>query len=59
MANIIATVNPSSSYSSGLCPSILGMILKHALSNIVISSSFYQCCGTGSYFIYKYVIIED
>ena len=40
----MATVNPSSSYSSDLCPVISGIIPKQALSNIVILLSS-QCYG--------------
>ena len=47
-ANIIATVNPYSSYSSDLWLPISGIIPKYALSNIDISFSFYQCYGIGN-----------
>lgn len=48
IARIIATVNPYSSYSSGLWSDISGIIPKYALPNIVMFYSFLYSYGVGN-----------
>ena len=55
-ARIMATVNPSSFYSSGLWLPISGIYPNIAISNIVGFVSYYSD-GIGNYLFLKYYII--